>query len=333
LAELGLDWDEAQPALPARTGDDNPALAPPLQVELIGAEWATSHERMTQYESQRAVARLLFNRFDADAHHRLGGLQLKGGRFAEAYADLTAALAFRPDLDSAYPLRAEAALRLRRWEDAAADATRYLRMYPFDNHVRLLRAAANLSRKHYDEAAADLTAVIESYPQSPQLYAQRAACYEAQGKADLARADRDKALKFGANDPLTLNNQAWRLVTGPEGQRDPARALALIQRAVERQPDDPTLLNTLGVVQYRNARYAEALVTLQKSLAAGKGRSDGFDLFFLAMCHARLDEPGKAKDCFDRAVKWMEAQKDLQAQHIEELKAFRAEAVAALRTP
>src|SRR5262249_35688566 len=173
LAELGLDWDDAQPALPARTGDDNPALAAPLQVELIDAEWATSREKMNEYEGRRAVARLFFNPFDADAHYRLAGLQLEGRRYGEPSAPLTAALAFRPDLDSAYPLRAEAALRLRRWDEAAADATRYLEKYPYVHHARRLRAAANRGRKHHDEAAADLTALLGEYPQDAELYQRR----------------------------------------------------------------------------------------------------------------------------------------------------------------
>jgi serine/threonine protein kinase/WD40 repeat protein len=134
-------------------------------------------------------------------------------------------------------------------------------------------------------------------------------------------------------NPMALNNEAWRLVTGPAEERDPARAFKPIQEAVKLQPNESTFLNTLGVVQYRNRQYKEAAATLEKSLAAGNGRHDGFDLFFLAMCHAKLGEPDKAKDCFDRAVKWTEAQKGLPAEYAEELKAFRAEAEAALRAP
>jgi serine/threonine protein kinase/WD40 repeat protein len=130
---------------------------------------------------------------------------------------------------------------------------------------------------------------------------------------------------------MQWNDKAWRLVTGPADQRDPARALKLIQEALRLDPDESLYLNTLGVVQYRGGQLPEAVATLEKSLAAGKGESDAFDLFFLAMAHARLGNPVKARECFDRAVKWCETRKDLSPQHVEELKGFRAEAEQVLR--
>src|SRR5262249_40568036 len=127
-----------------------------------------------------------------------------------------------------------------------------------------------------------------------------------------------------------LNNQAWRLVTGPVNQRDPERALQLVQEGLKKQPGNRNLWNTLGVVQYRRGQYAEAITALEKSFAASKGQADGFDLFFLAMCHAKIGAPAKARDCFDRAVQWWEGRSGLSAQHVQELRAFRAEAETVL---
>ena len=118
----------------------------------------------------------------------------------------------------------------------------------------------------------------------------------------------------------------------PRTSSDPARALELAKMIVERMPNSHDYLNTLGVAQFRNGLYGESIATLENSLRAGKGEFDAFDLFFLAMCHAKLGDSPKARDCFDRAVKWIETHKDLSAQHKEEFNAFRAEAEALLRS-
>jgi serine/threonine protein kinase/WD40 repeat protein len=166
---------------------------------------------------------------------------------------------------------------------------------------------------------------LPSYPPAKEAEAPKPLQVEVVGADGLVR-DPERQ-----REAHRLNGRAWRLVAGPEKERDPVQALGLIQRAVALSPDDATLLNTLGVVLYRNGRLEKARATLERSLAAGRGEADAFDLFFLAICHARLGEPARARDCFDRAVQWLEGQKNLPAQQVEELATFRAEAERLLK--
>ena len=133
--------------------------------------------------------------------------------------------------------------------------------------------------------------------------------------------------------PMALNNHAWTLATGPFEQRDPERALA--PGAASGLPgSQPTALSQYtGGVPVCAGQYAEAVTTLERSLAAGKGEFDAFDLFFLAMAHHDLGHPGRARTCFNRAVQWCDGKKSLVPQAVQELTAFRAEAEAVLAGP
>jgi hypothetical protein len=84
------------------------------------------------------------------------------------------------------------------------------------------------------------------------------------------------------------------------------------------------------VALYRVGKCAEAVDVLERSLLVGRGGFDAFDLFFLAMAHRDLGHPGRALTCFDRAVNWIEGNKKLQPQYVQELTAFRAEAKGVL---
>ncbi len=123
-----------------------------------------------------------------------------------------------------------------------------------------------------------------------------------------------------------MNSRAWLLATGPKPERDAVLAARMAALAVALKPGNQFNLNTLGVALYRAGKFSEAITTFEKSLAAGKGESDAFDLFFLAMAHQRLGHGPDARACFDRAVRWLGEQKGLTEQQVKELAAFRAEA-------
>jgi tetratricopeptide (TPR) repeat protein len=154
------------------------------------------------------------------------------------------------------------------------------------------------------------------------------------GEYHSLRSDRDTVM-FALADMATLcNNLAWALVTEPEKRRDPLAALPLIQKAVALAPGSATYWNTLGVVYYRLGRDGQAVEALERSLSLGRGDFAAFDLYVLALCHARLGQADKARDCYDRAAQWVREQHGkLDAKQQAELDAFHVEAEAVLAQP
>ncbi len=114
----------------------------------------------------------------------------------------------------------------------------------------------------------------------------------------------------------------------------PSRRWRWPGRRSRSRPATAIYFNTLGVAQYRSGQYAEAIATLEKSLAASKGESDAFDLFFLAMARHKTGQRDRAKFDFERGVRWMgEHSQFQQPTWSEELDRFRGEAEEVLAGP
>jgi tetratricopeptide (TPR) repeat protein len=244
--------------------------------------------------------------------------------------------------------RTESAARLRSWQrDSGVVALEQMRWataeWFFDRLIATetapLRPAftgRGLARLHlgeFEPARADLRRAWEEPGAVLQTGLQLALLCR---RASDHQAHRDVIAtllkRFGATaDPTLANNIAWACVRFPDAVKDFKQPRELLARAMKAQPGNATFLNTLGVLQYRSGLFKEAVATLVKSLASSQGTHDGFDLYFLAMCHARLGEAGKARDCFDRAVGWVEGQKDLSVEQRLELQEFRAEAESAIK--
>lgn len=114
-----------------------------------------------------------------------------------------------------------------------------------------------------------------------------------------------RALSLEPSDPMSCNNLAWVLATGPIQIRNPQQAVELARRAVVGSVDNKlaraVYSNTLGVSLYRAGEFEQAIETLKESLANGSPENHPFDYYFLSMSKARLGDKEGAQEDFDRA--------------------------------
>jgi Tfp pilus assembly protein PilF len=206
-----------------------------------------------------------------------------------------------------------------------------LAMSPFNYQAYMQRGIAHTRLREWRPAIDDFSMVLTLLPSDAKTrvraLVQRSYNYGQIKDYSRTLDDLQQALKLDPDDLQACNNLAWLYATGPENLRSPELALPLAQKAVDKAANKWEFLNTLGVVFYRLGKYEQAIATLERSLREGNNQAAAFDLFFLAMCHARLGDAAKAQDCYDRAVQWIQEHQDqVTPEWAEELKAFHAEA-------
>jgi eukaryotic-like serine/threonine-protein kinase len=365
LASRGLDWDA--PPYPTDPSSSNAAgpRPPPRPVRVVGeviepqmrraAELADMNRRLAakpddaealihrgwlftqQKKWPDAISNLeqvlRLRPGDSDACWLLAEAYQESGKLAGALAAFGRLLERTPDDRDARLQRGLVALALGKPDLAMEDFSRVLAVEPDLDRARYRRAQALTRLGRHREALADLDILISKDPDKYALHELRGTVREALGDHEQARADKDKASSLLPKDPTPLNEAAWTYATGPFVKRDPELAVALARQAVALAPGVQLTLNTLGVALYRAGQYAEVISVLERSLAAGKGEFDAFDLFFLAMAHHKLGHASQARACFERAVRWWAKQKNLPAQYVPELTGFRAEAEELLAGP
>jgi WD40 repeat protein/tRNA A-37 threonylcarbamoyl transferase component Bud32 len=119
--------------------------------------------------------------------------------------------------------------------------------------------------------------------------------------ASLSERTRRQAMALAEHYPeeaLRLNNTAWGIVVKPNAEPSAYRlALRQAEAACRVVPQDGSLLNTLGVAQYRTGMYKEAIATLLRANELNSARYRGstpLDLAPLAMAYFQLGQTEKA---------------------------------------
>jgi tetratricopeptide (TPR) repeat protein len=136
------------------------------------------------------------------------------------------------------------------------------------------------------------------------------------------------ALMLDPDNGDSNNNLAWAISSAPDDPWfDPVKGLTLARKAVELEPNKWLYLNTLGVAEYRNRHWSEAIQVLQDSLTLTGG--DAHDLFFLAMAHFQQGNKNEARSYYARATSWLERKHSKDP----ELRRFRDETASLMGLP
>ncbi len=258
LTSIDLDLALEQFQLLVQQSPNNPELL--LSLGLV------ANERGEKEIAARAFAQLLATGEHQDsAHYYLG-------RIAESDEDLTRALEhylqvqqgqdFLPSLARAVDLF----VQLGRVEDAHTKMSEVRDQYSQES-VRLYQIEAQaLARHQYlDEAEAVITEALTFNPDSTDLLFTRATINEQRDMIDLAENDFRTIIRYQPNNATALNALGYTLADRTQRYEE---ALVLIQQALEIEPNNAAIIDSMGWVQFRLGNYEEAILRLREALKA-----------------------------------------------------------------
>jgi WD40 repeat protein/tetratricopeptide (TPR) repeat protein len=217
------------------------------------------------------------------------------------------------------------------WQALIPAAENAIQVNPEDKELYTLLGDAHYQLGHYDPAAQAFQKHIDLCPACPVVSARLARCYRAKGDYETAIQLLGRILKTRSNLWAARIDLAWIYVVGPEKLRDPDKALAMAQQAVELAPRSYDALNALGVAYYRGGNLDKAVETLEKAASALKQGATAENHFFLAMSYQQLGESAKARTSYDQGIQWLRSRPKLAPHLVQELKAIQGEAEALMK--
>lgn len=201
---------------------------------------------------------------------------------AKQYARAVTLYSRVPDesgLKSRVTMRAAAALdSLERSDEAIKLLEERIASAPGDLNLHDTISAIYRSKKRWPEAIAAATKAIELIPGEPQkphwnLFYSRGMAYERSKQWPLAEADFKKALSLLPGDPRTEGDKAalahvlnYLAYSWVDMGMNIDESFVMLKRAVELQPRDGYIIDSLGWAYYKLGKYEDAVRELERAV-------------------------------------------------------------------
>ncbi len=188
-----------------------------------------------------------------------------GKEYAKAQDEADAAFKKFPNDQELRVARASLMAEMGKTDAAVADIRKMLDGKE-DRGIELALSDLYVKGKKFDEAAKALDAaekLSESQEDKIDVWFKRGAMYERMKNVTAAETEFRKVLAVMPDNPATLNYLGYMLTD--RNLRLP-EALAMIQKALERDPNNGAYLDSLGWAYYRMGRYSEAEDAMRRSV-------------------------------------------------------------------
>ncbi len=199
----------------------------------------------------------------------------------------------------------------------------YNRENKYENSLAVLRQALTFHKDDPDllglygntlsqlgrenEAIEPLKKALEANPDDVNAIAALAALYDKLKMWQKSDSLYEAALEKYPDNPLLLNNYSYSL---SERGVQLERALQMINKALEKEPENGAYLDTKGWIYYQLGKYRQALEFVQKALEVRENSAEVIE--HLGDIYYRLGQPEKARQYWEQALE--------KAPHNQELK-------------
>jgi len=224
----------------------------------------------------------------------LAGAHLLNKEYNLAFDTLQNALKIAPDSREVIRAMARVYAAQKDFKSAEAQYRKLLNANPGDLDVRadlgdLLLLAGDVRR-----AEGEYQDIKRQAPKNPAGYVKMSSLYGRQKKWDKAINELEHAVQANPELWTTTNDLAYLLSEYGKGNKDLDRAFVLAEKARLLKPDEPSVFDTLGWVNYRKGDVQKAVEWLGKA----QSRSTGNPVFsyHLGMAYSKLGNQEKAKE-------------------------------------
>jgi len=194
----------------------------------------------------------------------------------------------QPDHLQVLDLQAQLVMKQGKPEKAVAIYTDLQKRFPDESVWVLQLAKAQWQADQRDDHMATLTKWLKEHPEDVRAEYMRANSYLRLNKLDGAKTSFTKVIEKAPNNTSALNNLALLL-----REQDPQLALTYAEKALKLSPDNPAMMDTLGIILLQQDKTKQALKLLDR--AANKSPDLLTIHYHKAMALAKIGETDQAR--------------------------------------